>query len=169
MNQPSNQIANTERRDFLKISLGLALSSSGGISMMSLASAEASGTLNAYVNINADGSVTIYGPNPEVGQGVNTSLPMIVAEELDAKWEDVQCEAAPVQQQYGMQFAGGSLSIPMRWDEMRKMGATAREMLCRAAASQWNVPRDELTTANSRVLHGPSGKSAHYKDLVAAA
>ena len=169
MNQPSNQIANTERRDFLKISLGLALSSSGGISMMSLASAEASGTLNAYVNINADGSVTIYGPNPEVGQGVNTSLPMIVAEELDAKWEDVQCEAAPVQQQYGMQFAGGSLSIPMRWDEMRKMGATAREMLCRAAASQWNVPRDELTTANSRVLHGPSAKSAHYKDLVAAA
>ena len=98
MNQPSNQIANTERRDFLKISLGLALSSTGSISMMSLASAEASGTLNAYVNINADGSVTIYGPNPEVGQGVNTSLPMIAAEELDAKWEDVQCEAAPVQQ-----------------------------------------------------------------------
>ena len=106
MNQPSNQIANTERRDFLKISLGLALSSTGSISMMSLASAEASGTLNAYVNINADGSVTIYGPNPEVGQGVNTSLPMIVAEELDATWEDVKCEAAPVQQQYGMHFAG---------------------------------------------------------------
>jgi isoquinoline 1-oxidoreductase beta subunit len=169
MNQPSNKIASADRRDFLKISLGLALSSSGSISMMSLASAEASGTLNAYVNINADGSVTIYGPNPEVGQGVNTSLPMIVAEELDAKWGDVQCEAAPVQQQYGMQFAGGSLSIPMRWDEMRKMGATAREMLCRAAASQWNVPRDELTTADSMVRHSPSGKSAHYKELVATA
>ena len=169
MNQPSNPIANAERRDFLKISLGLALSSSGSISMMSLASAEASDTLNAYVNINADGRITIYGPNPEVGQGVNTSLPMIVAEELDANWADVRCEAAPVQQQYGMQFAGGSLSIPMRWDEMRKMGATAREMLCRAAASQWNVPRDELTTADSMVRHGPSGKSAHYKDLVTAA
>ena len=169
MNQPSNQIASADRRDFLKISLGLALSSSGSISMMSLASAEASVTLNAYVHIEADGSVTIYGPNPEVGQGVNTSLPMIVAEELDAKWEDVRCEAAPVQQQYGMQFAGGSLSIPMRWDEMRKMGATAREMLCRAAASQWNVPRDELTTAESMVRHSPSGKSAHYKDLVATA
>ena len=169
MNQPSNPIANADRRDFLKVSLGLALSSTGSISMMSLASAEASGTLNAYVNINADGSVTIYGPNPEVGQGVNTSLPMIVAEELDANWEDVQCEPAPVQQQYGMQFAGGSLSVPMRWDEMRKMGATAREMLCRAAASQWNVPRDELTTADSIVRHGASGKSAHYKDLVAAA
>jgi len=169
MNQPSNPIANTDRRDFLKISLGLALSSSGSISMMSLASAEASGTLNAYVSINADGSVTIYGPNPEVGQGVNTSLPMIVAEELDAKWDDVRCEAAPVQQQYGMQFAGGSLSIPMRWDEMRKVGATAKEMLCRAAATQWGVPRKELTTADSMVLHSRSGKAAHYKDLVAAA
>jgi isoquinoline 1-oxidoreductase beta subunit len=169
MNQPSNPIANTDRRDFLKISLGLALSSSGSISMMSLASAEASGTLNAYVSINADGSVTIYGPNPEVGQGVNTSLPMIVAEELDAKWDDVRCEAAPVQQQYGMQFAGGSLSIPMRWDEMRKVGATAKEMLCRAAATQWGVAREALTTAESMVLHSPSGKAAHYKDLVAAA
>ena len=169
MNQPSNPIANTDRRDFLKISLGLALSSTGSISMMSLASAEASGTLNAYVSINADGSVTIYGPNPEVGQGVNTSLPMIVAEELDAKWDDVRCEAAPVQQQYGMQFAGGSLSIPMRWDEMRKVGATAKEMLCRAAATQWGVPREELTTADSMVLHSRSGKAAHYKDLVAAA
>ena len=169
MNQPSNPIANTDRRDFLKISLGLALSSSGSISMMSLASAEASGTLNAYVSINADGSVTIYGPNPEVGQGVNTSLPMIVAEELDAKWDDVRCEAAPVQQQYGMQFAGGSLSIPMRWDEMRKVGATAKEMLCRAAATQWGVPPEELTTADSMVLHSRSGKAAHYKDLVAAA
>ena len=166
MNKP---IANTDRRDFLKVSLGLALSSSGSISMMSLASAEASGTLNAYVNINVDGSVTIYGPNPEVGQGVNTSLPMIVAEELDAKWEEVRCAAAPVQQQYGMQFAGGSLSIPMRWDEMRKMGATAREMLCRAAAKQWGVPRDELTTADSMVQHRSSGNVAHYKDLVAAA
>jgi isoquinoline 1-oxidoreductase beta subunit len=169
MNQPSNPIANTDRRDFLKISLGLALSSSGSISMMSLASAEASGTLNAYVSINADGSVTIYGPNPEVGQGVNTSLPMIVAEELDAKWDDVRCEAAPVQQQYGMQFAGGSLSIPMRWDEMRKVGATAKEMLCRAAATQWGVAREALTTAESMVLHSPSGKAAQYKDLVAAA
>ena len=169
MSQPSNPIANTDRRDFLKISLGLALSSTGSISMMSLASAEASGTLNAYVSINAAGSVSIYGPNPEVGQGVNTSLPMIVAEELDAKWDDVRCEAAPVQQQYGMQFAGGSLSIPMRWDEMRKVGATAKEMLCRAAATQWGVPRKELTTAESMVLHSRSGKAAHYKDLVAAA
>ena len=67
-----------------------------------------------------------------------------------------------------MQFAGVSV-YPMRWDEMRKMGATAREMLCRAAANQWGVPRDQLTTADSMVQHIHSGKSAHYKDLVAAA
>lgn len=169
MNQARNPVANSDRRDFLKISLGLALSSTGSVSMMSLASAKASGTLNAYINVNANGSITIYGPNPEVGQGVNTSLPMIVAEELDARWEDVVCEAAPIQQQYGMQFAGGSLSIPMRWDEMRKMGATAREVLCQAAAKEWGVPRDELTTADSMVQHRASGKAAHYKDLVATA
>ena len=169
MNPSVNKIKSTDRRDFLKVSLGLALSSSGSISMMSLASAEASGVLNAYVAINADGSITIYGPNPEVGQGVNTSLPMIVAEELDANWDDVVCRAAPVQQQYGMQFAGGSLSIPMRWDEMRKVGATAREMLLRAAAREWNVPREELTASESVVRHSSSGKAAHYRDLVALA
>ena len=169
MNPSVNKIKSTDRRDFLKVSLGLALSSSGSISMMSLASAEASGVLNAYVGINADGSITIYGPNPEVGQGVNTSLPMIVAEELDANWGDVVCQAAPVQQQYGMQFAGGSLSIPMRWDEMRKVGATAREMLLRAAAREWNVPREEVTASESVVRHRSSGKVAHYKDLAALA
>ena len=169
MNPSVNKIKSTDRRDFLKVSLGLALSSSGSISMMSLASAEASGVLNAYVGINDDGSITIYGPNPEVGQGVNTSLPMIVAEELDANWGDVVCQAAPVQQQYGMQFAGGSLSIPMRWDEMRKVGATAREMLLRAAAREWNVPREEVTASESVVRHRSSGKVAHYKDLAALA
>ena len=86
---------NEGRRNFLKASLGLALTSSGGISIMSAVAAEASGALNAYVEIDADGKVTIFAPNPEVGQGVNTSLPMIVAEELDANWDDVVCKAAP--------------------------------------------------------------------------
>ena len=84
MSHGNKTLNNPDRRDFLKVSLGLALTSTGGVSVMSLAAAEASGTLNAYVQINADGSITIYAPNPEVGQGVNTSLPMIVAEELDA-------------------------------------------------------------------------------------
>lgn len=169
MNKPQNTIASTDRRDFLKVSLGLALTSTGSVSMMSFASATASGSLNAYVHIDTDGSITIFGPNPEVGQGVNTSLPMIVAEELDASWDDVVCKAAPVAQQYGMQFAGGSLSIPMRWDEMRKVGAIARDMLCQAAAKDWEVPKDQLVTNRSVVSHPPTGRQAPYSDLVAAA
>ena len=94
---------------------------------------------------------------------------MIVAEELDASWDDVVCKAAPVAQQYGMQFAGGSLSIPMRWDEMRKVGAIARDMLCQAAAKNWEVPKDQLVTNRSVVGHPPTGRQAPYSDLVAAA
>ena len=94
---------------------------------------------------------------------------MIVAEELDANWDDVVCKAAPVAPNYGAQFAGGSLSIPMRWDELRKVGATAREMLCQAAAKQWRVARSELTTGKSMVVHSGSGRSASYKELVATA
>ena len=160
---------NEGRRNFLKASLGLALTSSGSVSIMSAVAAEASGTLNAYVEIDSDGKVTIFAPNPEVGQGVNTSLPMIVAEELDANWDDVVCKAAPVAPNYGAQFAGGSLSTPMRWDELRKVGATAREMLCQAAAKHWKVARSELTTSKSMVVHSGSGRSASYKELVATA
>lgn len=164
-----NSQMNEERRNFLKVSLSLALTSSGGISIMSAVAAEASGTLNAYVEIDSNGQVTIFSPNPEVGQGVNTSLPMIVAEELDADWGDVVCKAAPVAPQYGAQFAGGSLSTPMRWDELRKVGATAREMLCQAAAKQWKVSRSELSTKNSVITHSASGRKASYKELVANA
>lgn len=164
-----NSQMNEERRNFLKVSLSLALTSSGGISIMSAVAAEASGTLNAYVEIDSNGQVTIFSPNPEVGQGVNTSLPMIVAEELDADWGDVVCKAAPVAPKYGAQFAGGSLSTPMRWDELRKVGATAREMLCQAAAKQWKVSRSELSTKNSVITHSASGRKASYKELVANA
>ncbi len=169
MSHDNKTLNNPDRRDFLKVSLGLALTSTGGVSVMSLAAAEASGTLNAYVQINADGSITIYAPNPEVGQGVNTSLPMIVAEELDANWDEVVCEAAPIAQHYGMQFAGGSLSTPMRWDELRKVGATARTMLVQAAAQEWGVPQDALSTRSSMVLHAPTGRATHYKNLVSRA
>jgi isoquinoline 1-oxidoreductase beta subunit len=114
---------------------------------------------------NASALVLIYAPNPEVGQGVKTALPMIVAEELDVEWEQVDVELAAVEARYGRQFAGGSLSIHQRWEEMRKMGAMARQMLMAAAAEEWQVPVSELSTRPGQVLHGTSGRSSSYAAL----
>ena len=160
-----------KRRDFLRYSsFGLALSS-GGITVLAAAKTAApANSLNPYVMIHDDGRIVIAAPNPDVGQGVNTALPMIVAEELDADWQDVEIILAPIDaSRYGAQFAGGSLSVRNRWDELRQMGAAAREMLLRSAAQQWGVPRVELTTQPSKVLHTPSGRTASFAELVAAA
>lgn len=122
--------------------------------------------MNAYVHISEAGDITIYAPNPEIGQGVKTSLPMIVAEELDADWATVTVRNAAIDAaKYGAQFAGGSLSIPQRWNEMREMGAKVRHMLKAAAASEWGVAVGELATANSFVVHKPSGKKLSYGSL----
>ena len=120
---------------------------------------------NGYVRIDASG-VYLYAKNPEIGQGVKTSLPMIVAEELDAKWEDVVVHQSEINQQaYGMQFAGGSMSIPMNYNTLRRAGATARTMLVNAAAQRWNVDASSLKTADSQVIHEGSGRSASYAEL----
>ena len=160
-----------KRRDFIRYSsFGLALSS-GGITVLAAAKTSApANALNPYVVIHDDGRIVIAAPNPDVGQGVNTALPMIVAEELDADWEAVEVVLAPIDAtRYGAQFAGGSLSVRNRWNELRQMGAAAREMLLRSAAQQWRVPRGELTTQPSKVIHPPSGRSASFAELVAAA
>ena len=160
-----------KRRDFIRYSsFGLALSS-GGITVLAAAKTSApANALNPYVVIHDDGRIVIAAPNPDVGQGVNTALPMIVAEELDADWQAVEVVLAPIDTtRYGAQFAGGSLSVRNRWNELRQMGATAREMLLRSAAQQWRVPRGELTTQPSTVIHPPSGRSASFAELVAAA
>lgn len=160
-----------KRRDFIRYSsFGLALGSAG-ISVLAAAKTSApANSLNPYVMIHDDGRIVIAAPNPDVGQGVNTALPMIVAEELDADWQAVEVVLAPIDaNRFGAQFAGGSLSVRNRWNELRQMGATAREMLLRSAAQQWGVPRIELITQPSRVLHPPSGRSASFAELVAAA
>lgn len=160
-----------KRRDFIRYSsFGLALSS-GGITVLTAAKTSTpANALNPYVVIHDDGRIVIAAPNPDVGQGVNTALPMIVAEELDADWQAVEVVLAPIDTtRYGAQFAGGSLSVRNRWNELRQMGAAAREMLLRSAAQQWRVPRGELTTQPSTVIHPPSGRSASFAELVAAA
>ena len=123
-------------------------------------------TPNAYVQIRPDNTIVLFAKNPEVGQGVKTSLPMIVAEELDADWERVQVQQSEINQAlYGAQFAGGSTSIPMNWDTLRRAGAVARAMLIGAAARQWGVPEGELTTRASTVIHAASDRRATYGEL----
>jgi isoquinoline 1-oxidoreductase subunit beta len=122
-----------------------------------------------YIKITADNVIKVLSPNPEFGQNVMTSLPMIVAEELDADWKDIIVEQAPHNNQlYGRQFTGGSQSIRTYWKPLREAGATARQMLREAAAQTWNVPVEEVTT-KAGVLSHSSGKSAKYGDMAAKA
>jgi len=109
--------------------------------------------LNAYVQIDQKGQITIYSATPEMGQGIKTSLPMIIAEEMGARWEDVRVLDAPLDDKFGRQGAGGSTSIAYNYDAMRQMGASAREMLIGAAALAMEVDRDGLTAENSQVVH----------------
>ncbi|MFM2266657.1 MAG: hypothetical protein RL757_97 [Bacteroidota bacterium] len=126
---------------------------------------------NSYVRIDTDGRVTIMSPNPEIGQGVKTSMPMIVADELDVLWSQVTVEQAPFDKDSYkiMQIAGGSNSIKNNWKELRKAGATARQMLRQAAADAWKVSVDEVTTSGGVLQHKASGKSAGYGEMATAA
>src|SRR5690606_6039138 len=104
---------------------------------------------NAFIRIADNGKVTIFSPNPEIGQGVKTSMPMIVAEELDIPWKDVYVEQAPLDtKNFTRQVAGGSQSIRYGWDILRQTGANARQMLIHAAARQWNVSPGECKASN---------------------
>jgi isoquinoline 1-oxidoreductase beta subunit len=125
--------------------------------------------LNAYVTIAPDNSITIMSKIPEIGQGIKTSLPMIVAEELDADWHNVHIVQAPVDPKaYGLQFAGGSFSTPMNWDLQRRMGAAARAMLITAAALTWRIPESDITTSAGKVM-AKDGRSLTYGQLAAKA
>ena len=124
---------------------------------------------NAFIQISPNGKVTILAKNPEIGQGVKTTLPMIIAEELEVPWESVTVEQAGLNPALGGQFAGGSSSVPSNYDALRHAGATARAMLVSAAALTWNVPETECVAESGAVLHQPSNRRATYGDLVAKA
>ena len=159
------------RRHFVQVS-----AAAGGL-MLSFSvagKARADGTtapvLNAYVTIAPDNVVTLVAKNPEIGQGIKTSLPMIIAEELDVDWAQVRIQQADSKPAvYGLQFAGGSMATPMNWDQLRKVGATARALIVAAAAANWKVPASECTTASGVVYHKASKRSATYGSLAAQA
>ena len=124
---------------------------------------------NAWLSIGHDGAVTITSAKSEMGQGVQTALPMIVAEELDADWSMVRVEQATADKKYGNMGTGGSTSVRTSWEMLRKAGATARAMLIAAAAQAWNVDQASCKTARGTVVHTPSGRTFAYGELAGRA
>jgi isoquinoline 1-oxidoreductase beta subunit len=124
---------------------------------------------NAYLRITPDNKVTIVVARSEMGQGVRTALPMILAEELEADWKQIEIEQAGASTLFGDQTTGGSASIRTTWDPMRKAGASAREMLISAAALTWGVPRSSCTAANSHIKHAATNRSLSYGELASKA
>lgn len=173
-----HQKTSIDRRSFLKSS---ALAGGGLMISFTWLSALANKTgdgglpeqwieINGYIKITPDNIVKIINPNPEFGQNVMTSLPMIVAEELDVDWQKVVVEMGPHDSvKLGPQFTGGSNSCRMYWRPLREAGAAARNMLVQAAAQTWVVPVGEITTKAGMLYHEKSGKSGTYGDFASKA
>lgn len=165
----------TSRRNFLKMTtltsggllLGFSWFDAGAEIPAVINKATIAGNLefNSYLSIATNGVITIFSPNPELGQNVMTSFPMIVAEELDANWKDVKVVQAPLDKKFDRQVTGGSGAIPHSWKRLRTAGATARHLLIAAAAKRWNVDAGECTTANSFVIHSKTGNKLSYGEL----
>jgi len=124
---------------------------------------------NTYITIHPDNTVTIVAKNPETGQGIKTTLPMIIAEELDVDWAQVKVQQADLDPKYGGQTEGGSRAIPSNYRGMRVVGAGGRLLMLAAAAQQWNVPQSELTTGSGIVTHAASTRTATYGSLASRA
>ncbi|WP_299104702.1 molybdopterin cofactor-binding domain-containing protein [uncultured Tenacibaculum sp.] len=164
------------RRNFLRTS---ALASGGllvGFNLFTACKAEAKppvdisklnfNDFNAFIKISNEGYVTIYSPNPEIGQGVKTSMPMIIAEELDVAWDKVNVAQAPLDtKHYKRQLAGGSQSIRHGWDALRQTGATTKQMLINAAAVKWGVDAATCKASNG-IITNAKGEQLGYGDVV---
>ncbi|MDR3531058.1 MAG: molybdopterin-dependent oxidoreductase, partial [Rhodopila sp.] len=161
------------RRTFLNASAA----AGGGLLLQAIlpsvakaAAADEPTTLNAFIRIDPDGIVTIMSKNPEIGQGIKTMLPMVIAEELDVAWKQVRIEQAPLdEEKFGRQFAGGSMATPLNYDPLRRVGAAGRQMLVTAAARSWNVAPSECRAEAGVVHHDKTGRSLDYGALASKA
>jgi len=166
------------RRNFIKVSalaggglmLGLRMGVGEAVAQTASATAPATNFIpNAFISITPKGEVAIISKTPEIGQGMKTALPMLIAEDLDVPWSSVTVYQADLNAAYGNQGVGGSTTIPTNYMPMRQLGATARTMLVQAAAQTWNVPVGECTTASGVVYHKASNRSLAYGDLTSTA
>ena len=170
----SSTITKLDRRDFIKLGVVAGTGLFLGVRVPS-SSAAARGAAafqpNVFLRLDSNGDVVIWLAKSDMGQGVHTALPMVVADEMDADWSRVhvlQADAHPAK--YGRMMTVGSSSVANgAWTPLRQAGATAREMLVAAAVARWSVPASELHTENGRVIHASSGKSAGYGELADAA
>ncbi|OEK08133.1 isoquinoline 1-oxidoreductase [Flavivirga aquatica] len=172
---PSKKIA-FSRRSFLKTS---ALAGGGiliGFNVLNACNPKAEmpidisklnfNDFNAFIKISDEGKITIFSPNPEIGQGVKTSMPMIIAEELDVAWKDVYVVQAPLDtKNYTRQVAGGSQSIRKGWEALRQTGATAKQLLVNAAAAKWGVDASECNVKEG-IITNAKGDKLGYGDVV---
>jgi len=176
MNSPKSTL---DRRNFLKVT---ALAGGGMMLNFSLLAgtkpeqalqeglADEWFELNQFIKIAPSGAITLYSANPEFGSNVKTSMPMILAEELDADWKDITVEQADFfPERFSRQFTGGSQGIRLGWKPLRTAGATARQLLIQAAAKEWGVDASGITTRSGILIHDASGKQAGYGSLASRA
>ncbi|MCH8621053.1 molybdopterin cofactor-binding domain-containing protein [Undibacterium sp. TS12] len=177
----SAPLQSTTRRDFLRMSAftggGLVLACMGVSSnhanaadtVINKPTAATDFTPHALIRIGSDGTVTLVSKQPEIGQGIKTSLPMVIAEELEVNWKDVRIIQGDLNPAYGSQGAGGSTSTPTNYNEFHRLGATARTMLIQAAAQIWHVAASECHAADSAVHHAASKRRLGFGELAAIA
>lgn len=175
----NNQKSNIQRRDFLKFTglsatafiLGIPSIKADEPALISnLSNLEDAFNLNPYVLIERSGKITLFNTKPEMGQGTYQSIPAIIAEELELSPGQYTVQQTGGEKRFGpLQFSGGSYSVRGSYQDLRKVGAAAREMLLTAAARQWNVPESECYAQDAKIFHHPSGKSLGYGDLVETA
>jgi len=155
-----------DRRSLLKAGGGLVIAASIPLAACNILGGPTQAAINAYVTIASDGAITIIAKNPEIGQGIKTTLPMLIAEELDANWDQVTIEQGGIdKEKYGLQLAGGSYATPLNWLPMRQVGAAARHMLLDAAAKRWSVAAEGLVTDRGTITDPASGRTLSYGEV----